>query len=117
MSAPSEVSLLTHYKVLGLPYTATESDIKKAYRKLAIKLHPDKNPHLAPEVASARFHPIQLAYDVLLDPASRAAASERAQETAAREERMAAFSGKRKEAAEDGGGGVILKQKTNINQH
>ncbi|KAE8225290.1 hypothetical protein CF319_g1945 [Tilletia indica] len=102
MSAqPSSSSLLTHFKVLGLPPTATESEIKKSYRKLAIKLHPDKNPHLDPELASSRFHPIQLAYDTLLDPAARAVASEAARDEVAREERMAAFSGKRKSAAEE----------------
>ncbi|KAE8214588.1 hypothetical protein CF327_g2035 [Tilletia walkeri] len=102
MSAqPSSSSLLTHFKVLGLPPTATESEIKKSYRKLAIKLHPDKNPHLDPELAASRFHPIQLAYDTLLDPAARAVASEAARDEVAREERMAAFSGKRKSAAEE----------------
>ncbi|KAL9939357.1 hypothetical protein V8E36_002170 [Tilletia maclaganii] len=101
MSAPSEASLSAHFQTLGLKYDASEAEIKRAYRKLAIKHHPDKNPDLDPALAAARFYPIQVAYDVLLDPAQRALASERARENAAREERMAAFSGKRKSAAEE----------------
>jgi len=38
------MSFIDYYKILGIPKTATEKDIKKAYRKLARKLHPDLNP-------------------------------------------------------------------------
>ncbi|KAK0549252.1 hypothetical protein OC846_004148 [Tilletia horrida] len=101
MSSSAGATISGHFDTLGLKHDASEADIKKAYRKLAIKLHPDKNPNLDPEVAAARFHPIQVAYDALLDPKQRAAASERAKENAAREERMSQFQGKRKSAAED----------------
>ncbi|PYH91213.1 DnaJ domain protein [Aspergillus ellipticus CBS 707.79] len=55
----------TYYDALGVPPTATELEIKKAYRKLAITTHPDKNP--GDETAHARFQAIGEAYQVLSD--------------------------------------------------
>ncbi|MCJ1379923.1 hypothetical protein MMC17_003026 [Xylographa soralifera] len=53
----------TYYDALGVKPTASELDIKKAYRKLAITTHPDKNP--GDETAHARFQAIGEAYQVL----------------------------------------------------
>ncbi|OXV05792.1 hypothetical protein Egran_06440 [Elaphomyces granulatus] len=53
----------TYYEALGVPPTASELDIKKAYRKLAITTHPDKNP--GDESAHVRFQAIGEAYQVL----------------------------------------------------
>jgi molecular chaperone DnaJ len=58
------------YALLGVTREATEADIKKAYRKLAMEYHPDRNP--APE-AEARFKEITEAYEVLRDPQKRSA--------------------------------------------
>ncbi|HEU5039360.1 MAG TPA: DnaJ domain-containing protein, partial [Gemmatimonadales bacterium] len=58
------------YALLGVAREATEADIKKAYRKLAMEYHPDRNR--APE-AEARFKEITEAYEVLRDPQKRAA--------------------------------------------
>jgi molecular chaperone DnaJ len=57
------------YEALGLSKGASQDEIKKAYRKLARKYHPDKNPGDA--AAEERFKEIQAAYDVLSDPKKR----------------------------------------------
>ncbi|KAF2260449.1 DnaJ-domain-containing protein [Lojkania enalia] len=59
----------TYYDALQVPPTATELEIKKAYRKLAIKLHPDKNP--GDETAHEKFQAIGEAYQVLSDETLR----------------------------------------------
>ena len=59
-----------YYEVLGLTKEATEKDIKKAYRKLAFKWHPDKNPENKKE-AEEKFKEINEAYSVLSDPDKR----------------------------------------------
>jgi len=58
------------YKVLGVPKTATEAELKKAYRKLARQYHPDSNA--GDTAAEARFKEISEAYSVLSDPSERA---------------------------------------------
>ncbi len=55
-----------YYKVLGVPQSATETEIRRAYRKLAKENHPDANPG-----KEERFKEISAAYDVLSEPAKR----------------------------------------------
>lgn len=57
-----------YYEVLGVDRTATQDQIKQAYRELAITYHPDRNP--APD-ATDRFREIAEAYAVLCDPTKR----------------------------------------------
>lgn len=56
-----------YYKILGVAKSATQDEIKKAYRKLAIKWHPDKHPQDGKDAAEAKFKEIGEAYDVLSD--------------------------------------------------
>merc|ERR1719171_3394996 len=58
------------YRVLGVEKSATEQEIAKAYKKMALKYHPDKNPD-SKEVAEVNFKKITEAYDVLHDAEKR----------------------------------------------
>ena len=61
-----------YYEVLGVPRGASEQEIKSAYRKLALKYHPDRNPESAEE-STEKFKEITEAYSVLADQQKRAA--------------------------------------------
>ncbi len=59
-----------YYKILGISPDATEEEIKRAYRRLALRYHPDRNPE--DPHAEERFKEITEAYGVLIDPLKRA---------------------------------------------
>ena len=59
-----------YYKILGVDHQASESQIKRAYRKLALQYHPDRNP--GDKKAEEKFKEINEAYQVLSDPTKRA---------------------------------------------
>ena len=61
-----------YYKVLGVPETVSADELKKVYRKLAVKYHPDKNPGSGKSAAEAKFKEISEAYYVLSDDKRRA---------------------------------------------
>ena len=66
------VKFRDYYDVLGVPRTATADDIKRAYRQLARKHHPDLQPAAERGQAAERFKEINEAYEVLSDPEKRA---------------------------------------------
>ena len=63
------MEFIDYYKVLDLDKSATKEDIKKAYRKLARKYHPDLNPN--DTAAQKKFQQINEAHEVLIDPEKR----------------------------------------------
>lgn len=64
------MAYIDYYNILGVPKNASAEDIKKAYRKLARKLHPDMNPN--DKEAQKKFQQINEANEVLSDPEKRA---------------------------------------------
>ena len=58
-----------YYKILGVEKSASEEDVKKAYRKLAMKYHPDRNP--GNKQAEEKFKKLSEAYAVLSDQEKR----------------------------------------------
>jgi curved DNA-binding protein len=63
------MEFIDYYKILELDKSASEADIKKAYRKLARKYHPDLNPN--DQAAKVKFQQINEAHEVLIDPEKR----------------------------------------------
>ena len=59
-----------YYDILGIPKGASDTDIKKAYKRLAVKWHPDKNPNNR-EQAVEKFREISEAYENLDNPEKR----------------------------------------------
>ena len=62
-----------YYQILGVPKNASEADIKKAYRKLAMKYHPDRNQGDGAKKSEEQFKEANEAYEMLTDPQKRAA--------------------------------------------
>jgi DnaJ family protein C protein 17 len=90
------------YAVLGLaPGMLSDAEIKKAYRKKALVLHPDKRKDSERDIAQKEFDALQKAYDVLLDPQARKALEDLAKARAATRARFDAQDSKRRKLRED----------------
>src|SRR5688572_18276952 len=79
------------YVILGLRHGATESEIKRAYRRLARRFHPDINP--GDQMAEARFRQILDAYETLIDPGRRLRYDSGGSTEDARDRRTSGFEG------------------------
>lgn len=98
MSTPS---LLDALALLGVAPDATEAQIRSAFRRRSLQLHPDKAKDVPPDIAAERFHALTLAFESLMDPGARASLRERAERELARKERQSAFDERRREMAAD----------------
>lgn len=98
----SSSELQDSFRVLGLSTSATDVEIRKAYRKLSLRYHPDKaSKDVDPILAADRFHKINFAYEMLMDPAARARIQQQLAEDAAKRERQDKYEGKRRQMADD----------------
>ncbi|KAI9718369.1 MAG: hypothetical protein M1812_004090 [Candelaria pacifica] len=87
------------YALLGISSTATESDLRRAYRKTALKYHPDKNADNPSAVE--KFHLLQIAYDVLSDPTVKAAYDNARAAKLQKKRQNELFEGKRRQMKEN----------------
>ncbi|KAG8985206.1 hypothetical protein FRB93_006049 [Tulasnella sp. JGI-2019a] len=87
------------YTLLELEVTATEAEIRKAYRQRSLKVHPDRHPN-NPQAAQ-RFHELNTAYELLLDPIQKTALDTKIKAQQAKKLRFSAYDNKRKAMMEE----------------
>ncbi|CAA7264342.1 unnamed protein product [Cyclocybe aegerita] len=87
------------YELLDLGMESTEKEIRTAYRQKSLKVHPDRNPN-NPD-AARKFHELNQAYELLLDPLRRLALDAKLRLQQARKERFKAYDNKRKNLVEE----------------
>lgn len=90
---------ISPYELLEVGVEATEQEIKTSYRKRSLKVHPDRNPN-NPD-AARKFHELNQAYELLLDPLRRLALDAKLRLKNARKERFKAYDTKRKNLVEE----------------
>lgn len=92
-------SELDFYDILGATFETSETDIRRAYRKTALKYHPDQNA--GNPAAVEKFHLVQIAYDVLSDPAVKAAYDNARAARLAKQRQKKLLDGKRRQMVDD----------------
>ena len=92
-------STFDYYELLGVNFETSESDIRRAYRRTALKYHPDKNQ--GNTAAIEKFHLLQIAYDVLSDATAKAVYDNARRARKEKQERDSAFEGRRRQMKED----------------
>jgi DnaJ family protein C protein 17 len=91
-------STVDFYELLGVTFETSQSDIRRAYRKTALKYHPDK---LGKDFDPERFHLLQIANDVLSDPSAKAAYDNARNARLQKQRQNELFEGKRRQMKED----------------
>ncbi|PWN30151.1 DnaJ-domain-containing protein [Jaminaea rosea] len=91
-----DLSLGDAFSLLHLPRSATYAEIRKSYRSLSLKYHPDKCRDVPPQLAADRFASLHKAYELLSDPATRERLAREADEEEKRRERVGKFEEERK---------------------
>ncbi|KAF9500633.1 DnaJ-domain-containing protein [Pleurotus eryngii] len=96
------------YELIGIKPEATDQEIKTAYRQKSLKVHPDRNPNNPDAGTSSlsidptrKFHELNQAYELLLDPLRRLALDAKLRLKLARKERFKAYDSKRKNLVEE----------------
>ncbi|KAI0087429.1 DnaJ domain-containing protein [Irpex rosettiformis] len=87
------------YELIGVGLEATEAEIKTAYRQRSLKVHPDRNPNNSD--AARKFHELNQAYELLLDPLRRMALDAKYRLKEARKARYAKYDAKRKNLVDE----------------
>ncbi|KDR80082.1 hypothetical protein GALMADRAFT_62722 [Galerina marginata CBS 339.88] len=87
------------YELLSVKVESTEQEIRTAYRQRSLKVHPDRNPN-NPD-AARKFHELNQAYELLLDPLRRLALDAKLRVKQARAERFKSYDNKRKNLVEE----------------
>jgi len=91
-------STVDFYELLGVNFENSEQDIRRAYRKTALKYHPDK---LGKDFDPDKFHLLQIAHDVLSDPSAKAAYDKARSARLQKQRQHELFEGKRRQMKED----------------
>lgn len=89
------------FELLGLELEATEAQIRTAYRKRSLQLHPDKVRDVPPDVAADRFHRLTLAYEELMSTSKHAELIQKLQQERDRQARRSVYDDRRRAMAAD----------------